>query len=261
MKKIKIFLSDPQILFREGIHFILSGEDDFEVNGETTSNEEAFAYIENNTPNIAILSVRDKKISGPDIVRRIKRRFPSVATILTIDKQDDVQILEIMKSGAATYLTKDIDPEHLLDIIRVVSQGSLPIMEEMMRPEMARLLIDEFQDIDVLNERMENLLSGLTTKETQVLSNIVAGNSIEQIISSLSTDEETIRGQLRLVLNKLVTNDQTQAIIMAVQGISAVLASTGKTKKLTDEYLTKEEFTKFKDSLSKRFKSIVGETA
>jgi len=28
MEKSKVFLSDPQVLFREGIHFILSGEDD-----------------------------------------------------------------------------------------------------------------------------------------------------------------------------------------------------------------------------------------
>jgi DNA-binding NarL/FixJ family response regulator len=55
MEKVKVFLSDPQILFREGIHFILSGEEDFEVTGETTSNEEAFTLIEANPPNIAVL--------------------------------------------------------------------------------------------------------------------------------------------------------------------------------------------------------------
>jgi len=54
MEKIKVFLSDPQVLFREGIHFILSGEEDFEVTGETTSNEEAFAFLEANPPNVAI---------------------------------------------------------------------------------------------------------------------------------------------------------------------------------------------------------------
>jgi DNA-binding NarL/FixJ family response regulator len=46
MEKIKVFLSDPQVFFREGIHFILSGEDDFEVTGETTNNDEAFSLIE-----------------------------------------------------------------------------------------------------------------------------------------------------------------------------------------------------------------------
>ena len=68
MKRIKIFLSDPQVLFREGIHFILSGEDDFEVTGEATSNEETLNHIENNPPTVVILNMQDKKVSGPEIV-------------------------------------------------------------------------------------------------------------------------------------------------------------------------------------------------
>ena len=69
MEKVKVFLSDPQILFREGIHFILSGEDDFEVTGETNNNEDAFKLIEANPPNIAILSMRNGKYTGPQITR------------------------------------------------------------------------------------------------------------------------------------------------------------------------------------------------
>ena len=82
MDKIKVFLSDPQILFREGIHFILSGEEDFEVIGETTGNDEAFSLIENNPPNIAIFSMNDAKTAGPDITRRIRRNFTSVYVVL-----------------------------------------------------------------------------------------------------------------------------------------------------------------------------------
>jgi DNA-binding NarL/FixJ family response regulator len=59
MEKAKVFLSDPQVLFREGIHFILSGEDDFEVVGETTSNEDALTHIMANPPNIAVLSMHN----------------------------------------------------------------------------------------------------------------------------------------------------------------------------------------------------------
>ena len=87
-EKIRVFLSDPQILFREGIHFVLSGEDDFEVTGETTGNEEAYSLIENNPPNIAILSAYDNKTNGFDITRRVRRNLPSVYVILIMDKKD-----------------------------------------------------------------------------------------------------------------------------------------------------------------------------
>ncbi len=49
MEKVSVFLADWQVLFREGIHFTLSGEDDIEVIGEATDNEEALNFIETNS--------------------------------------------------------------------------------------------------------------------------------------------------------------------------------------------------------------------
>lgn len=260
MKRIKIFLSDPQVLFREGIHFILSGEDDFEVTGEATNNEEAFTHIEANPPNIAILNIQDKKVSGPEVIRRIKKRFPSVSAIVTIEKKEEEQLFEVMKSGASAFLSKDSDPENLLDIIKVVSQGSLPIMDELLTPEMAARALGEFEDTNSLNERMDNLMVILTQKEMQVLGSIASGNNIGQVGTKLNMDEETIRVYLRLVLNKLVANDQTRAIIMTVQrSLPSMLSNAGRLKRPSEEYLTREEFIKFKDSLAKRLKNIIGE--
>jgi two-component system response regulator DevR len=261
MKRIKIFLSDPQVLFREGIHFILSGEDDFEVTGEATNNEEALIHIETNPPQIAILNIEDKKFDGPDIIRRLKRRFPSVSAILTIEKKDEEQLFEAIKSGASACLTKDTDPEHLLDLVRVVSQGSLPIVEELLTPAMATRALAEFEDIDSLNEGMDNLMAGLTPKELQILNSIAAGNNVEQVATKLNMDEEAIRGNLKLVLNKLVANDQTRAVITTVQRSLPSVINTGRSKGITEEYLTREEFTRYKDNLAKRLKNAIGEAA
>jgi DNA-binding NarL/FixJ family response regulator len=262
MKIVKIFLSDPQILFREGIHFVLSGEEDFEVTGETTNNEEALTYIEANPPQIAILNTEDKKLSGPEIISRLKRRLPSISVILTIEKKDEEQLFEVIKSGASACLTKDTDPEQLLDIVRAVSQGTILIVEELLTPVMATRTLAEFDDIDSLNEGMDNLMAGLTLIETQILNNIAAGNSTEQIAAKLNTDEELIRSNLKLVLNKLVANDQTKDVIATMQrGLPSAISKTGRSDELTEEYLTREEFSRFKESLAKRLKNVIGEVA
>jgi DNA-binding NarL/FixJ family response regulator len=262
MKRIKIFLSDPQILFREGIHFVLSGEDDFEVTGETTNNEEVLTHIENNPPQIAILNTEDKKLSGPEIISRLKRRFPSVSVILTIEKKDEEQLFEVIKSGASANLTKDTEPEQLVDTVRAVSQGSLPIMEELLTPAMAARALTEFEDIESLNEGMDNLMASLTLTETQILNSIAAGNSTEQVVAKLNMDEELIRDNLKLVLKKLVTNDQTKAVIATMQrGLPSVISKAGRSDELAEEYLTREEFARFKESLAKRLKNVIGEAA
>lgn len=258
MEKVKVFLSDPQILFREGIHFILSGEEDFEVTGETTSNEEAFTHIEANPPNIAILSINDKKSSGPDITRRIKRSQPGVAVILTMEKREDEKIFEAMKSGASACLTKDTEPEVLLDIIRVVSQGSLPILEELMAPGLAALALAEFENLNALNKHMDNLLAILIQKEIQFLSSFAAGNNIEQVAEKLGASEDTVRHHLRQVLNKLVANDQAEAVIEATQRSLPPLIRPLKKDGKTVDYVTKTEFNEFKDTLMERLKSLLG---
>jgi len=260
MEKVKVFLSDPQVLFREGIHFIISGEDDFEVIGETTCNQEAFTLIESNPPNIAVLSMKDDKASGAEITRRIKRNFPSISVILTLEKKEEEQIFAAIKSGASACITKDTDPEYLLDIIRVVAQGSYPIMEELLLPALASMVLAEFEEMTAVNEQLDNLLGSLVPKETQVLTTIAAGNTIEQVAEKLDITEETIRRNLRLILNKLVSNEQARALIEAAQrSLPSIIASSGKRGGKAADYVTKEEFNEFKDTLMERLKSFIGE--
>ena len=262
MEKVKVFLSDPQVLFREGIHFILSGEEDFEVTGETTSNEEAFPLIEANPPHIAILSMGNGKVNGPEITRRIKRSLPSVAVILTIDKSDEEQLFSAMKSGASASLTKDTDPEYLLDIIRVVAQGSHPIIEDLLIPGLASRALIEFEDLATLSEQLDNMLASLAPKESEILSSLAAGNGIEQVATTLEINEEAIRRNLRLILNKLVANDQARALIEAAQrSLPSIVRGAVKMGGASAEYVTKEEFNEFKDSLTERLKSLIGELA
>ncbi len=259
MEKIKVFLSDPQVLFREGIHFILSGEDDFEVTGETTGNEEAFTLIEANSPNIAILSMNDAKSAGPDITRRIRRNLPSVFVILTMDKKEPEKIFAAMKSGASACITKDTEPEHLLDIIRVVAQGALPLMEELLNPAIAAMAVTEFEDLTALNEQFDNLLANLTAKEQQVLAAIAAGSSLEQLAVKMEMSEDNIRRNVRVIFNKLVANDQARSVIEAAQRSMPSIIRPGKHNGKSVEYVTRAEFNEFKEQLMERFKSFIGQ--
>lgn len=258
MDKIKVFLSDPQVLFREGIHFILSGEDDFTVTGETTGNEEAYAQIEATPPNIAILSMSDPKVTGPDITKRIRRNMPSVFIILTADKQEPEKIFTAIKCGASACITKDTEPEHLLDIVRVVAQNSIPLMEELLTPAIANLVIAEFTELDELNQQFDNVLARLSAKEQQIMTAVANGSTIEHLTATTEMNEETVRRNIRLILNKLVSNEQSRAIIAAAQRNMPAMFLTGKGNGKSSEYVTKAEFNEFKEQLMSRFKSFAG---
>ncbi|HEY98423.1 MAG TPA: response regulator transcription factor [Dehalococcoidia bacterium] len=260
MEKSKVFLSDPQVLFREGIHFILSGEDDFEVIGETTNNEDAYTHITANPPNIAVLSMHNGKYDGPEITCRIKRSLPSVAIILIMEKANNDLLFSAIKSGASACLTKNSDPEYLLDIIRVVSQGSQPILESLLIPEIASRILIEFEDMSLLSKQLDDLLATLAPQESKILNSIASGNTIEQIATELDMTEENIRRNLRLILNKLVANDQSRTLFEAAQrNMPVMMQNLARSQAATGDYITREEFNEFKESLMERLKSLIGE--
>ena len=218
MEQIKVFLADWQVLFREGIHFVLSGEEDIEVIGEATDNEEALNFIETNSPRVAVLNADHSKLSGVDVTRRIKQHLSSiVSVILIMDSDDDEQLVSAMKSGANACLTKETDPDNLINIVRKVAQGAYPISEALLRPGIASRVVGEFAAFSLINKEAGNLLAYLPPREGKILRCIAGGSSIEQVSQSLNISEEAIRHQLELILSKLVANDHNREVIEAVR--------------------------------------------
>lgn len=262
MGRIKIILSDPQILFREGVHFALSGEEDFEVTGETTNNEDALAFIEADPPSVAILNMGNGKLDGSAITQRIKRNLPSVSVILFMDRENEEQIFSGIKSGASACLSKDIDPEHLIDIINEVVAGVQPIIEQLLTPGLASRVLAEFEGLSALGEQFNNLLARLSPSEMEILKCIAAGQGIEQVAAKLGGAENTVRQQLGVIINKLVTNDRSLGLIKAMQrSFPSIISSMVMTGKPAREYLTKAEFSEFKESLMQKLKPLIGETS
>jgi two-component system nitrate/nitrite response regulator NarL len=260
MGKVRIILSDPQVLFREGVHFTLSYEEDFEVAGETTSNEEALALIEADPPSVAILNMGDGKLDGPAVTQRIKRNLPSVSVILIMDHEDEEQVLAGIKSGASACLSKDIDPEHLIDIVTEVVKGTQPVIEQMLTPGLASRALAEFEGLPALGEEVNTLLARPSPSETEVLKCLAAGQGIEQAAAKLSSDESAIRHQLGVIVNKLVANERSLSLIKAMErsfpSIISSMIMIGKPEK----YITKAEFNSFKESLIQHLKPLIGET-
>ncbi len=259
MEKITVFLADWQVLFREGIHFTLSGEEDMEVIGEDVDNEQALTFIETNPPQVAILNATHDKLNGFEATRQIKQTLPEVSIILVMDNYNEVQLFDALKSGASACLTKDVDPDIVVNTIREVVQDKQPISEVIWKPEITSRVLDEFTAFASLGEQVGKLLTHLTPREAEILHQIADGNSREQLASTLSISDEVIDKRLQSVHHKLVTNDQKLMLIEAAQSVLPAISRVSFTGKPGTEYITKEEFAAFKESLKERFKFLSGD--
>jgi len=108
--KIRVFLADNQVLFREGMHFVLEGEEGIEVVGEGTSAEEALAFLERESVDVVVLN-EDMR----DMTRRIEFAFPLVRLIFVGNFPPSDERVE---GGKSVFLSRDMDPRELVAAIR-----------------------------------------------------------------------------------------------------------------------------------------------
>jgi DNA-binding NarL/FixJ family response regulator len=254
MEKFKVILSNPQVIFREGIHFILSGEEDFEVAGETTANNEVFGLIEANPPNIVVLSQNDPKSDIAEVTRRIKQSNPATSVILITDKNAGSDIFNAMLGGISAVISADTDPDNMVAVIREVAQGKLPVIESLTAPAVAARALADFQDLATLNDRLGITMAQLTKKESEVLTSLAAGNDLKQTAVKLTLAEEAVRDCLRTILQKMVSNDRTRALLERTQMSLPSMLNLPLQGGASPEYLTRAEFEEFKASLLNAFK-------
>ena len=256
MEQISVFLADWQILFREGIHFTLSGEEDLVVTGEATNNTEALDLIMKNPPRIAIININHNDFSGVNLTLSIRQNLPYVSVVLVMDTDDINYLYSAVKCGASACITKDIGPDELVSLVRKIAEGAELMNQVILRPDIANLIIDDFNNFSQMNDKVHGLLASLSMSESEILSNISAGNTPGEIASALGISDESVTKSLGIIRQKLETNERSRAIVEASQKSMTSLMEKTRSDASSEEYITRDEFNKFKESLKEHFRAF-----
>ncbi len=259
MDRISVFLADWQVLFREGIHFTLSGEDDMDVVGEATTSEEAVRAIRAKPPRVAVLNAEANNLAGIKASRFLKQNFPTVSVLLILDGDNEERLFQAVQSGALGCLTKDADPADLIDGIRQVAYGSYPACNTILRPGIADRVLASFEEFAAVNEQVDNLLAELTPDETEVLRNLSRRGGTVEAGRSPGSEPDDLSRQLRAITTKLVANDHSYRVLEAARSShrNAIFGDEPGTARAPAEFVTRGEFSAFKDSIWERFRSAI----
>ncbi|MCK4722395.1 MAG: response regulator transcription factor [Dehalococcoidia bacterium] len=218
MGKIRAFLIENQVLYREGMRVALSKEGDIEVIGESDDGEEALEQIKHLSPDVVILDSELPHLSGLDLTRQIRRHSPMISVILLARYEDDEQLFLAIQVGAAGYLIKSITGQHLAHQVRKACQGEYPINECLLtRPGVALRVLRQFQDLLLVEKEIEPLISPLSRRETEILEHIAQGNSNKEIAHTLGICNQTVKNHVTSIMRKLAANDRTHAVVLALR--------------------------------------------
>lgn len=221
MEKITVSLISSETLYREGVRAIVSMEQDLELIDEYEQGEETFSRLQAASPDVVVFAPKAPIVKSLRLVFQIKRHLPKVPVILLADVEDEELLFLGVKLGAAAYLTKGSPAEELVGAIRRTFQGEYLINETVMtNPRVASRILRQFQalpDSHLVVRGEEPLLSPLSPREVEVLKCIAQGNSNKHAGHILGISEQTVKNHVSSILRKLVANDRTHAVIIALR--------------------------------------------
>ena len=89
-----------------------------------TDEEDALTYVRHHRVDLAILDVRLKKMSGVDVLARLKKISPATQVIILTAYPTIETTRESLRLGASEICTKPIDTQALEDKVAAVLRGS-----------------------------------------------------------------------------------------------------------------------------------------
>ena len=202
---------DDQELFRRGLIMLLGGDADIEVVGEAADGITATELAITTAPDVILLDVRMPRRTGVEACRAIKEAVPAAKIIMLTVSDEEADLYESVKNGAAGYLLKDSSIEEVAQAIRVVNEG-----QSLISPSMAVKLIDEFKQMSK-PEREQGPALRLTERELEVLRLVAKGLNNREVAKELFISENTVKNHVRNILEKLQLHSRMEAVMYAMR--------------------------------------------
>ena len=210
---IKILIVDDHHIVRQGLVALLRTVPGFDVVAEAADGEQAVELHRKHRPDVTLMDLRLPKLNGVEAIARIREGAPAARIIVLTTFDGDEDIYRALQAGARAYLLKGMTTEELISTIRAVHEGRSHIP-----PAIAQRLA----------ERMGT--EELTSREFDVLEQIVHGKSNKEIATELEISEATVKTHINSLLGKLGVSDRTQAATAAIQRGIVPLESLRKPK-------------------------------
>ena len=202
---ISILLADDHPVVRQGYRRVLENQSDFRVVAEADSASAAYGAFKTHAPDVVVMDISMKGASGLEAIRNIRARDRH-ARILVFSMHGEAALVKTaFNAGASGYVTKSSDPVTLVQAIRAVARG-----ERAMSDDVAHTLADESLTPS------QSILDRLGEREIEILRQLAAGSTTEEIAANLNLSMKTVQNYHYLVKAKTGLHTDAQLVRLAV---------------------------------------------
>jgi two-component system invasion response regulator UvrY len=198
----KVLLVDDHPVVRQGIARILAAEIPDLRLADAVDGASALAQLRADPCDLILLDLTLPGDSGLVVLRKIRREFPAVPVLVVSMHPVDQFAQRSLQAGAVGYVTKDSDPQEIVQAVRHALAGERHVPAELQ--EAARL------------EREPPPHTVLSDREYQVLRMIGAGRTVSEIGEELGLSVKTVSTYRARILVKLELRTSAELIHYAV---------------------------------------------
>lgn len=196
MKRIKVYLVDDHRMMLDMWNSLLSIDNRFSVVGISTDGRLALEEIKVKLPNVVLMDISMPGISGFDLTRTIKEKFPLTQVLAVSMHTNVLTIKQILSAGASGYMSKTSSFDEMVQAILAVYEGKHYIAEDI-KNLIAEQMLGENGDSQV------NRINSLTKRELEIVSMIRDGLSSHDIALKLFISQRTVEVHRYNIFKKL----------------------------------------------------------
>lgn len=209
---IRVVMADDHEMVLRGVAAMLSHfEGEVLIVGIATNLEDAMALLVKERPDVLLCDIRLGRDSGLDLCRQAKAARPDLHVVFLTVYEDEHYLFEALRVEASGYVLKRVDGRELVGHLHRVMEGEIvvdPALAGRVALSAAKLNAGEF---------WAGAHLGLSQRESEVLSLLVASHSNKGIASKLVVSEDTVKTHIRGLYRKLGVSDRGGAIAAALR--------------------------------------------
>jgi DNA-binding NarL/FixJ family response regulator len=195
---IRVLLADDHALVRAGIRSLLNAMDEVEVVAEASSGEEAIELAASSRPDVVLMDIAMKGITGLEAAARMRSRNPEARVVILSMHSGEEYVLQALRAGAAGYLLKDAATGELELALRSVMRG-----ESWLSPAVSRQVVEGYAQ----RAGGEQAPEVLTARQREVLRLVASGKSTKEIAFLLNLSVKTVETHRAQIMERLGIRD------------------------------------------------------
>lgn len=201
---MRIIIIDDDSLVSLSLKTILEVQNDLEVVAVGSDGTEAIALYEKHLPDILLMDIRMKNMTGLEAAEKIISKHPDAKILLLTTFSDDEYIVKAIRIGAKGYILKQ-DFDSITPALLAVHNGQTVFGGEIMT-KIPSLIAND-------NPQASFKEYGLSEKEFNIIQKVAEGLNNKEIASELFLGEGTVRNYISTILEKLDLRDRTQLAV------------------------------------------------